>query len=100
MGGPSAVIRTVVMGAIGFGIGWLVISDPALTHDSLPGIVLAGITVGSTFLAAFVAQQPIIEKAATRYAEGDTIIRFITEAAFGVCAALAWSLGLAVLLRS
>jgi hypothetical protein len=99
MGGPSAVIRTVVMGAIGFGIGWLVISDPALTHDSLPGIVLAGITVGSTLLAAFVARR-LIEKAATRYAEGDTIIRFITEAAFGVCAALAWSLGLAVLLRS
>jgi hypothetical protein len=96
-------VRTVAMGAVGLGIGWLVVREASLTHESLPLVVLGAILVGSTLLAAGVAQMAIVRRAAAKYAEfyeGGAVLRFITEASFGSCAALAWAIGLTVLLRS
>jgi hypothetical protein len=91
------------MAAIGLGIGWLVVRDPSMTHDSLPVVVLAAILIGSALLAGIVGRMGIVRRAAAKYAEfweGGGIFRFIAEAAFSGCAALAWAIGLAVVLRS
>jgi hypothetical protein len=95
--------RTVAIAAIGLGIGWLVVREPSLTHDSLSVVVLAAILVGSAALAGLVARMGIVRRTAAKAAEfydGGSFYRFVVEAAFGACAALAWSIGLAVALRS
>ena len=95
--------RTVAIAAIGFGIGLLVISDPRLTHDSLPVVVLAVIPMGSALLAGLVGASAVVRRVASKSAElygAGEVFRFIGEAAFASCAALAWALGVAVTLRS
>jgi hypothetical protein len=101
MDGPAR--RIVAMGAIGLVIGWLVATEPSLTHDSVAAPVLAAIILGGGVLAALVGQLRVVRRGAARYAQmwgAGTRVRFIAEAAFAASAALAWSIVLAVAFRS
>jgi len=91
------------MGVIGLVIGWLVATEPSLTHDSVSAPVIVAIILGAGALAALVGQLRIVRRAAARYAGiwgAGARVRLIAEAAFAASAGLAWSIVLAVAFRS